>query len=354
MPDIFKKKRTKDKRHNSTINLEKKLIEVGYKKKEQLDKKTFFDELLVFIDSIFRSLVEVERTKNIMIFMNAFFIDIIRSYPAIFEPLKKKVIASSMYDLPEEYITKTMSISVLSFFLVFAGEFAKLIITVEELTIKMLVFDMVIIPFFSVFALGIIFYFIPFVIANHRMHSIETNMPFGLNHMSAITSAGVPPEAAFMMLVEYGEYGEFSNEMKKIIKRMNTFGEDLNKSIIYVLKTTPSDKFKEFLYGMVSVIEGGGNISEYLDQIASVSMFDYRMRKKRYTASLSTFGDIYTVILIAAPFFIISLFTIMNMVPSAKIGGMDILTLMNVTTYIMIPGLNIIFIMFLYAFQPDI
>ncbi|MCK5176547.1 MAG: type II secretion system F family protein, partial [Candidatus Aenigmarchaeota archaeon] len=185
-------------------------------------------------------------------------------------------------------------------------------------------------------------------------HSIETNMPFAINHMAAIASAGVPPETAFRMLVEYGKYGEFSNEIKKIVKRMNTLGEDLNKSVVYVLKTTPSDKFREFLYGMVSVVEGGGNINQYLKQISAVAMFDYRMKRKKYLESLSTFGDIYTVILITAPLFIIALLTIMNLVPSATVGGMDIVTLMYITTYVMIPFLNLAFLVFLYIIQPEI
>ena len=352
---MFDSKNNKDKRYNSTIDLEKRLIEKGYQKRKILFEKTFFDELLLFVDVVFRALVEVERTKNIMIFMNAFFIDIIKSYPFIFEPLKSKVIASNMYDIPEEYITKTMSVSVVSFFLVFIAEFVKiLLLSSQNLTLKMLVFDLAMIPFFSFVALSILFYFAPFAIANNRKHSIETNMPFGINHMSAIVSAGVPPEKVFKMLVEYGEYGEFSKEINKIVKRMNTFGEELDKSIKYVLKTTPSEKFREFLYGMISVVEGGGNVNEYLNQMASVSMFDYKMKRKRYLESLSTFGDIYTVILIAAPFFIISLFTIMNMVPDAKIAGMDIMTLMSITTYMFIPGLNFAFIGFLYVFQPEL
>ena len=113
MSEVLKKK---EKRHKSTIDLEKKLIKLGYIKKNHVEKKTFFDELILFIDSVFRSLVEVKRTKNIMIFMNAFFIDIIKNYPSVFEPLKKKVIASNIYDIPEEYMIKTMSISVFSFF----------------------------------------------------------------------------------------------------------------------------------------------------------------------------------------------------------------------------------------------
>ena len=344
----------KDKRHISTIILEKKLINKGYEKKKIQIKKTFFDELLIFIDSLFRALVEVQGTKNFMIFMNAFYIDVIKAYPCVFEPLKLKIIASNIYDLPEEYITKAMSISVFSFFVTFMGEFIKLLILDESMTLSKLIYDLSIVPLMVCVGISILFYFLPYAIASNRTHSIETNMPFAINHMAAIASAGVPPETAFRMLVEYGKYGEFSNEIKKIVKRMNTLGEDLNKSVVYVLKTTPSDKFREFLYGMVSVVEGGGNINQYLKQISAVAMFDYKIKRKKYLESLSTFGDIYTVILITAPLFIIALLTIMNLVPSATVGGMDIVTLMYATTYVMIPFLNIAFLVFLYIIQPEI
>ncbi|OYT35343.1 MAG: hypothetical protein B6U87_00450 [Candidatus Aenigmarchaeota archaeon ex4484_52] len=348
-------KRKKITKEETALDLKKKLIKKGLIKQQQKNKKSFFEELNSFFESSLIALYEFAKTKNINIFLNAFFIDLIKSYPFIFEPLKKKIIASNISEIPEEYITKTMSVSVFAFFLFFVVEFIKnfFFFSFYENSIYLLIFDLAIIPTLCTIFIGIIFYFEPFIIANKRKKSIETNMPFAIDHLSAIVSTGIPPEIAFKMVVEYSSYGEFGVEIKKIINRMNSFGEDINKSMSFVLKNTPSEKFREFIYGMISVLEGGGNINEYLNEMSNVAMFDYKIKRKKYLADLSSFADIYTILLIAAPFFIIAILTIMNLVPDAMIFGMDIISVMKFTIYGIIPIFNILFIVSLYVFQPE-
>ena len=58
---------------------------------------------------------------------------------------------------------------------------------------------------------------------NYRARSINTNIPFAINHIYAISSAGVPPQKIFNLISEEDDYGELSVEIKKI----NTYIEIL-------------------------------------------------------------------------------------------------------------------------------
>ncbi|MFB6217382.1 MAG: type II secretion system F family protein, partial [Candidatus Aenigmatarchaeota archaeon] len=124
-------------------------------------------------------------------------------------------------------------------------------------------------------ALGfVIFYLYPSQKASERSKSIKANLPFAINHMSAIASSQVPPYVIFKLLAKFEEYGEVSNEAERIIRNVDVFGQDITTSLEQVAKTTPSDEFEEFLSGMISTIKTGGNLEDYLKVEADQAMFD--------------------------------------------------------------------------------
>jgi hypothetical protein len=68
---------------------------------------------------------------------------------------------------------------------------------------------------------------------------------------------------------------------------------------------------------------------------------------------LSTYSDIYTGVLIAAPLFFVTALSLVSVI-GGKIGGMDVNTIITIGTYIVIPALNIIFLVFLELNQPEV
>lgn len=200
-------------------------------------------------------------------------------------------------------------------------------------------------------------YLYPIQKANSRSRNIKGNMAFAANHMSSVASSKVPPYVIFDLLAGFDEYGEISKEAKKIVRNVDTFGKDIATSIREVAATTPSKEFSELLNGMVSTIQTGGNLEDYLRVQAEESMFQYRINREKYLESLSTYADFYTAVLIAAPLFLIAILAVMNMV-GGEIEMMgrefEINELMSLGTYILIPMMNIAFIVFIYMTQPEV
>lgn len=192
----------------------------------------------------------------------------------------------------------------------------------------------------------------PFMRIRTRRRSINTNLPFAINHMSAVVGAGVPPDGMFRLLSQSKEYEEISREVEKIAEYIDVFGYDLLTAIKSVAATTPSEPFKEFLDGMTSAIETGGDIKEFLKQKSDEAMLSYTLEREKYLETISSYSDIYTGILIAAPLFFVVALTLVNVL-GGTVGGIDVNVLITVGIYLLIPLLNILFLIFLEASQPE-
>ncbi|MBW3000160.1 type II secretion system F family protein [Candidatus Woesearchaeota archaeon] len=195
------------------------------------------------------------------------------------------------------------------------------------------------------------FYYYPSGKIKTRIRNINHNLPFAINHLAAVSGAGVPPTKMFKLLAESEEYGEISEEISKVSDYVDVFGYDLVTAIKSVSMTTPSGFFKEFLEGIISTIESGADIKDYLNQKSSESMVNYEIERQKYLETISTYSDIYTGILIAAPLFFVVALSLVSVL-GGQIAGLEISTVVMLGAFLVIPALNILFIMFLSVTQP--
>ena len=202
------------------------------------------------------------------------------------------------------------------------------------------------------FACATIFYAYPFMKIKDRRRNITTNLPFAANHMAAVATSGVPPASMFELIAVSKEYGEIGVEVKKIVDFITIFGYDLLTAIKTVAATTPSPNLKEFLEGMVSTIETGGDLDRYLRQEADQAALTYNLERQRYNETVSTYSDIYTGLLIAAPLFFVAAMSLVNLL-GGTVGGIGVDVIMSVGAYLIIPLLNISFLAFLQFTQPE-
>lgn len=195
-------------------------------------------------------------------------------------------------------------------------------------------------------------YFYPFSRASARKRNINANMPFAVNHMAAIAASGVPPHVIFKLLAQFGEYEEISKECAKIVRGVEAFGQDVTTAIAQVAADTPSAEFRKLLYGILSIIKTGGNLKLYLQNQAKEALFYYRIRREEYMEALSTYADFYTAVLIAAPLFLISILSVINII-GGKLGDLSIDAILTFGIFLGIPAINTIFLSFIHVTQPE-
>ncbi len=265
-------------------------------------------------------------------------------------PLKEVISKSNLNILFEVYVGKMLFVSFTSFLVTF---------------VSMSIISQIIFPlplFFGItgaFIASITVFFLvltlyhsyPFHLLTSKKSDIETNTPFAINHMAAIASSGVPPVVIFRLISNVKEYGEIREESKRIVRNIDIFGMDLPSAIKNVANRTPSDGFKQFLYGIVSTIDTGGDLKRFFESAAKDALFEYRLKRERYLQTLSTYADFYTAVLIAAPLFFISILAVMALI-GGQVMGLSIPAAMRMGIFVLIPLLNTMFIIFIHYTQP--
>lgn len=272
-------------------------------------------------------------------------------YEDSLSPLKSAISEAGMSLLFRTYVSIMFFFSFVAFFI---GLFSSIVIAFFfKFEIVFFILSLIFFPILSAFLTFIIFYFYPFSKASSRKKNVEMNLPFAINHISAIAGSGIPSYMIFKLLTGFEEYGEISKEAQKIVRNVDTFGMDVTSSMREVANKTPSKHFKEFLEGMISSINIGGNLQLYLKNQADKALFEYRLRRERYLEILSTYADFYTAVMIAAPLFLVAILAIMNMI-GGKVFGMEINDMMSLGIFVVIPIVNVGFLAFVNFTQPEV
>lgn len=198
----------------------------------------------------------------------------------------------------------------------------------------------------------LLFIIIPIQKVGSRRRNIEANLPFALTHMGSVSESGAPPYIIFKILAEYEEYGEISKEMKKLVRNIDTLGLDPLTAVKELAERTPSMYLKQVLLGIVTTTESGGDVKAYIKNAGQQALFKWRIKRQKFMEQLSAYAEFYTGIVIAAPLFIIALFSVMSMI-QPEIGGFSIIDLTKISIYAIVPLANIIFLMFLRGVEVE-
>lgn len=276
---------------------------------------------------------------------------LIKKFPGFFEVLYNGLRLANVKMLSNTYVNVMVFSCILSLilgFIISFAVFASLSLPFFVVSVRALVFSLI-----SGIITFAIFYGYPFNRIKERRRNIKTNLSFAISHMAAVSGSGVPPFLMFQLLAQSPEYGEVTIEIQRIVDYCNLFGYDLLISIKSVVATTPSPDLKEFLSGLVSAIESGGELKKYMIEKSKDAFTSYEIERQKFNQVISTYSDIYTGILIAAPLFFVSALSLVGML-GGQIGGLNVKFLIGAGIYFIIPVMNIGFIIFLEMTQPEI
>lgn len=268
-----------------------------------------------------------------------------------FKRLKPHISGAGIQILLKTWVCIIFMTSLLAFF----GSLAATIILGLVLNIDMFLFTYlaVFVPILTAAFTFLIFYTYPIQKSKSIEKNIENNLPFALTHINAIASSGIPPEFMFELLIGFKEYGAISKQAEMIVRNIKTFGMSSIKAMNDVADKTPSQPFQQLLQGMSSTIEKGGDLVTYLNEMAEKALFDYRIKRDKYLKTLSTYADIYTALLVAAPLMMLSVLGIMNII-GGTVLGLGIPDLIVLITWVVLPVMNIAFLTFVHITYPGV
>jgi len=245
----------------------------------------------------------------------------------------------------------------MTFFFTFVSFIASLIASIFLVPIFFKGFLQILLMFFSPILTSISVFlmmlYYPINKASSRRVNIENLLPFSIVHLASITRSGIPVYFSFKILSGFKEYGEVGKEFERVIRNMENFGMNFVVALRDVAKKTPSERMRELLNGLASTIISGGDVRSYLSYLAERVMIEWKGRRERYIHRLTTIAEIYIGVVLSSPLFLISLLAIMGMV-SPKIGGFTIVQIAWLGVYVLLPAINLIFLVFLKLTEVEI
>ena len=157
---------------------------------------------------------------------------------------------------------------------------------------------------------------------------------------------GLALEGIFKAIAREETDEEVVKDCRFIMKNIEMLGMDLLTAINDLIKRSPKGPYSEMLEGAVITVQSGGDLKEYFLATAKVQLEEKKMSLKKSTESLGVMAEMYTILLIVFPLMSVIMLSIMAIM-SPDLAGLDLITLMNLLTYVLVPffGVLILFIM---------
>ncbi|MFP4626132.1 MAG: type II secretion system F family protein [Natronomonas sp.] len=188
---------------------------------------------------------------------------------------------------------------------------------------------------------------LPYSRASNREREINTLLPDAVSFMYALSLGGMSQVEIIETMADAEDtYGEVSREFRTILQETRYFDTDYRSAIQKRSARTPSAELSQFLTDMLSIIDSGGSLTEFLDDKKDVHFRTAKEEQERTLETLELFSEMYITISLF-PLLLIVILVILDM-----IGGSQTL-LLYATVYALIPGLGIAFLVIVSTVRTD-
>ncbi|MEM2866354.1 MAG: type II secretion system F family protein [Candidatus Hadarchaeales archaeon] len=180
-----------------------------------------------------------------------------------------------------------------------------------------------------------------------RSKEIETRLPHAIAFMLAMSKGGVGIIQIFRELSKHREdYGEICKEASAVVRNVEAFGMSPVQALTDVAETTPSEKFKEFLKTLSTVVETGTNLSDFLASRCEKAYFEAKDAQLKSFETVSIMAEISTITIGLLPFLLL-----VTLLPMQMMSPIPPLVL-YATVYLAIPLGSALFIFLLSQYSP--
>lgn len=185
----------------------------------------------------------------------------------------------------------------------------------------------VLIPVLSTVGTYFILMNLPSSKAKARAKKINLHLPYALNFISAMSSAGITPTEIFKSLSKQRIYGEIREEALWIYRDVGLLGRDIISAIKSNITRTPSEKFKEFLQGAVVTVQSGGALKPYFMSKAEQYTRENRISQRQMIESLGIMAETYVTAAVAGILLIIIIIPLLMIISKRSVTELNSLYL---------------------------
>jgi len=180
---------------------------------------------------------------------------------------------------------------------------------------------------------------IPASIAKSRGKKIDSNLSYALNFVAAMSSAGVTPTEIFKSLSKQEIYGAVQKEAAWIYRDVSLLGKDIIQSIKVNMKYSPSERFQEFLQGLIVTVTSGGSLKTYFSAKADQYMVENHQKQKQLFENLGIMAESYVTAAVAG---ILLLFIVIPLMMIIS-GDTSQITFLYIIVFLIVPLIHFSF-----------
>ena len=187
---------------------------------------------------------------------------------------------------------------------------------------------------------------LPSLRVKNRASKLTEELPHFIGYMATLATSGLSLEGIFKAIASEDTDEEIVRDCRFITRNIEILGMDLLSAITDLIKRTPKGPYSELLEGAIITVQTGGNLKDYFIAQAKVQLEEKKMSMRKSTESLGVMAEMYTTLLIVFPLLAIIMLSVMAIM-SPDLAGFDLITLMNMLTYVMVPffGIMLLFMM---------
>jgi len=192
---------------------------------------------------------------------------------------------------------------------------------------------------------------IPAFRVKNRATKLSEEIPHFIGYMSTLATSGLSLEGIFKAIAKEETDEDIVKDARFIVRNIDILGMDLITAIKDLIHRTPVGPYSELLDGAIITVSTGGDLKQYFNATAKVQLEEKKMLLQKTTESLGSVAEIYTILLIVFPLLAVIMLSIMGIM-SPSLGGFDLLTLMNILTFGVIPLSGILMLIMMDTMVP--
>ena len=163
---------------------------------------------------------------------------------------------------------------------------------------------------------GVVLYLLALVLPElrslNRARDINAKLPYALNYVTTMASAGATPETIFASLAKQPIYGACAHEAAWITRDVQLLGMDIVTALSRAVDRSSSDKWQDLLQGAITSLTSGGDLRTYFSNKAEQFLYENRQEQKRFLDSLGVLAESFVTVVVAAPLFLIVILSVMT------------------------------------------
>jgi flagellar protein FlaJ len=174
-------------------------------------------------------------------------------------------------------------------------------------------------------------YYRPRFRASDRARKLALMYPSGVTYMYALSRGGLDIADILRRLArDEATYGELSREAGLVVNQMDYLGRDFMQALREASEVTPSPVVGDFFSDLLSIVESGGSVEEYLADQREEAIQDARSVQAAYLERVELFAEVYVTLLIAGPLFALILLMVMGITGSSTLGQVNLIVYVGV------------------------